>query len=172
MNNKEEDDLMTTTLESLDVLRNILKNARVAMLVTVSSDNRIVSRPMQLQDVEFDGDLWFLTRTDTDKYEEIKTNDNVNVVIAEKSYASISGKAEIVDDLEKKKEFWSKAYEVMFDLEYTDPRITLIKVHAETAEYWETGSTLKAAYNFMKKVVGQEEPVEPGKSTNETLNLE
>ena len=162
---------MTTNEETLEVLRGILKNAKVAMLVTISDDQRLVARPMQLQDVEYDGDLWFLTRTDTDKYEEIKTNDNVNVVIADKSYASLSGKAEIIDDVEKKKEFWSKAYELMFDLDYTDPRITLIKVHTETAEYWDTSSTIKSAYNFIKKVVGKEEPVKPGKSTNETLEL-
>jgi general stress protein 26 len=162
---------MTTNEETLEVLRGILKNAKVAMLVTISDDQRLVARPMQLQDVEYDGDLWFLTRTDTDKYEEIKTNDNVNVVIADKSYASLSGKAEIIDDVEKKKEFWNKAYELMFDLDYTDPRITLIKVHTETAEYWDTSSTIKSAYNFIKKVVGKEEPVKPGKSTNETLEL-
>ena len=162
---------MTNTPETLDALKSIIKSAKVAMLVTHSPENRLVARPMQLQEVEFDGDLWFLTRTDTDKYEEIKTNDDVNVIISEKSYASISGKAEIVDDLNKKKEFWNKAYEVMFDMDYTDPRLILIKIKAETAEYWETGSTIKSAYNFIKKVVGKEEPVEPGKSTNETLEL-
>lgn len=162
---------MTNTPETLDALKSIIKSAKVAMLVTHSPENRLVARPMQLQEVEFDGDLWFLTRTDTDKYEEIKTNDDVNVIISEKSYASISGKAEIVDDLNKKKEFWNKAYEVMFDMDYTDPRLILIKVKSETAEYWETGSMIKSAYNFMKKVVGKEEPVEPGKSTNETLKL-
>lgn len=162
---------MTNTPETLDALKSIIKSAKVAMLVTHSPENRLVARPMQLQEVEFDGDLWFLTRTDTDKYEEIKTNDDVNVIISEKSYASISGAAEIVDDLNKKKEFWNKAYEVMFDMDYTDPRLILIKVKSETAEYWETGSMIKSAYNFMKKVVGKEEPVEPGKSTNETLKL-
>lgn len=163
---------MTTTPETFQVLKNIIKSANVAMLVTVSSDNRIVARPMQLQETEYDGDLWFLTLKDTEKYEEIKNNDNVNVIIADKSYASISGTAEIVDDIEKKKEFWSKAYEVMFDLkDYTDPRVTLIKIKSETAEYWDTGSMIKSMYNFVKKVVGKEESVEPGKSTNETLEL-
>ncbi len=162
---------MTTTPETLEVLKKIIKKAKVAMLVTISADNRIVARPMQLQDEEFDGDLWFLTKSDTEKYDEIKTNDNVNVVIADKSYASISGTAEIVDDLEKKKQFWSKAYDVMFDLEYTDPRIILIKVKAETAEYWDTGSIMKTVYNFAKKIVGKDNSEEPGKSTNETLEL-
>lgn len=162
---------MTTTPETLEVLKKIVEDAKVAMLVTISSDNRLVARPMQLQEVEFDGNVWFLTRKDTDKYEEIKNNDEVNVVIADKAYASISGKAEIVDDIDKKKEVWSKAYEMMFDLEdYTDPNLTLIKIHAETAEYWDTSSTVKSIYNFVKKVVSNDD-VKPGKSTNETLDL-
>ena len=80
---------MTTTPETLEVLKNIIRKADVAMLVTINSDNRIVARPMQIQDEEFDGNIWFITRSDTEKYEEIKSNDHVNVVIAEKSYASI-----------------------------------------------------------------------------------
>lgn len=64
---------MATTPETLQVLKGIIKDAKVAMLVTRSKDNRLVARPMQLQEVEYDGDLWFLTRTDKDKYEEIKT---------------------------------------------------------------------------------------------------
>ena len=162
---------MTTTPETLNVLRDILKKADVAMLVTISEDHHIVSRPMKLQDVEFDGDLWFLTRSDTDKYDEIKSNDNVNVVIADKSYASISGKAEIVDDINKKKEFWNKAYETIFKIDYSDPRLVLIKVTAETAEYWETGSMLKTAYNFAQKIIGKDDENEGGKSTNQTLEL-
>ena len=162
---------MTTTPETLNVLKNIIKKADVAMLVTISTDNHIVSRPMKLQEVEFDGDLWFLTRSDTEKYEEIKTNDNVNVVIADKSYASISGTAEIIDDITKKKEFWNKAYEAIFKVDYDDPRLVLIKVNAETAEYWETGSMLKTAYNFAKKISGNNDSDNPATSTNETLEL-
>lgn len=162
---------MTTTPETLKVLKDIIKKADVAMLVTISTDNQIVSRPMKLQEVEFDGDLWFLTRSDTEKYEEIKTNDHVNVVIANKSYASISGKAEIVTDINKKKEFWNKAYETIFKIDYSDPRLVLIKVKAETAEYWETGSMLKTAYNFVNKIMGNDEANKPENSTNETLEL-
>jgi len=154
-----------------EVLKGIIESADVAMLVTTNLEGHIVSRPMQLQKVEFDGDIWFLTRKDTDKYDEIKHNEIVNVIIAEKSYASITGHAEIVDDLELKKKFWNDAYKMMFDLDYTDPRVTLLKIHAESAEYWDTGSTIKNIYNFVKKVVGKEEPVEPSKSTNESIEL-
>lgn len=160
-----------TNPEAFETLKRIIKDAKIAMLVTYSQDKRIVARPMQLQEVEFDGDVWFLTRTDTDKYDEIKQNDNVNVIIADKSYASISGTAEIINDEARKKEYWTKAYQMLFDLDYTDPRITLIRVRTETAEYWDTGATVKSVVNFMKKVIGNEDKVETGKNTNETLDL-
>lgn len=154
-----------------DNLTSIIEDASVAMLVTQQEDGKLVSRPMQLQKVEFDGDIWLLTRTDTDKYDEINVNNRVNVAIASKSYASISGTAEFVDDEARKKEFWSPIYEKMFDVAYDDPQLVLIKVHAESAEYWETGSTVKSVYNFVKKVVGKEEPVKPSKDTNQSLDL-
>ncbi|MET0958817.1 MAG: pyridoxamine 5'-phosphate oxidase family protein, partial [Psychrobacillus psychrotolerans] len=52
---------MTNTPETLDALKSIIKSAKVAMFVTHSRENRLVARPMQLQEVEFDGVLWFLT---------------------------------------------------------------------------------------------------------------
>lgn len=157
--------------EALNTLKKIIEAADVAMLSTIGEENKIVSRPMKLQEVEYDGDIWFLTTTETDAYVDVQRNNKVNVVIADKSYASISGTAEIVQDSVKIKEFWSKAYEMMFDLQQDDPKLVLIKVSSDTAEYWATGSLAKSAYNFMKKVVGKEEPVPPGKNTNETLEL-
>lgn len=157
--------------KALSVLKDILKDTDVIMLTTVSQDGNIVSRPMQTQEIEFDGDLWFITRKDTTKYTEIKTNPNVNVTVVGDSYASISGKASFVDDIERKKEFWNKIYEKMFDVSYDDPNLVLIKVEAKHAEYWETGNMTKSVTNFFKKVVGNEDSVEAGKNTNETLDL-
>lgn len=152
------------------VLVDILKEAKVMMLSTISHEGNIVTRPMQAQEIEFDGDLWFITIKDTAKYDEIKANPKVNVAVAGDSYASINGKAVFIDDKERKKEFWNKAYEKMFDISYDDPILVLIKVEADTAEYWETGNRTKSIANFFKKVVGNSS-VEPGENTNETVDL-
>lgn len=58
----------------------------------------------------------------------------------------------------------------MFDLSYDDPLLVLIKVEADTAEYWETGNTTKSIANFFKKVVGNDS-VKSGENTNETVDL-
>ncbi|SLK33829.1 Uncharacterized stress protein (general stress protein 26) [Mycobacteroides abscessus subsp. abscessus] len=152
--------------EELETLRDLIKDVDTAMLTTISEEG-LVSRPMKTQEVEFDGDLWFLTKKDTEKYEEILHENEVNVAYAGKSYVSIRGRAELVDDLAKKKELWSKAYEKILQTSYDDPNIVLIKVKAESAEYWDTSFTKNIVF-FYKRMTGQE--VE-NTDMNKTLDL-
>ena len=161
----------TQSEKALSVLKNILKDTDIIMLTTVSEDGNIVSRPMQTQELEFDGNLWFITRRDTTKYQEILANPNVNVTVVGDSYASISGTASFIDDIDRKKEFWNKIYEKMFGVSYDDPILVLIKVESHKAEYWDTGNTTKSVANFFKKVVGNKDSVKPGEDSNETLDL-
>lgn len=161
----------TQNEKAMSVLIDILKDTDVVMMTTISLNGNLLSRPMQTQELEYDGDLWFITRTDTEKYEELKSIPKVNIAVAGKSYASISGKATFVNDLERKKAFWNKAYEKMFDVAYDDPILVLIKIETETAEYWETGNFTKSVANFVKQVVGDKDNVKPGEGTNETIIL-
>ncbi|MNW01659.1 hypothetical protein D3C71_1973260 [compost metagenome] len=57
---------------------------------------------------------------------------------------------------EKVKEFWNAMYEKMLETTWEDPNIVLIKVKAETAEYWESGSLLKQAKFLFEKLTGKE----------------
>jgi general stress protein 26 len=153
--------------EEMETLRELIKDVDTAMLTTVTEEG-LVSRPMKTQEVEFDGDLWFFTKKETDKYKEILHDQDVNVAYAGKSYVSVRGKAEIVEDLTKKKELWSKAYEKIMQSSYDNPNVILIKVKAEAAEYWETGNLTKKIAFFYKRMTGQS-----AKSTdvNETVDL-
>ncbi|PAE24867.1 pyridoxamine 5'-phosphate oxidase family protein [Bacillus sp. 7894-2] len=153
--------------EEIETLRELIKDIDTAMLTTVTEEG-LVSRPMKTQEVEFDGDLWFFTKKETAKYEEILHDQDVNVAYAGKSYVSVRGKAEIVEDLEKKKELWSKAYEEIMQTSYDDSNVVLIKVKTEAAEYWETGNFTKKAAFLFKRMTGQN-----SKSTdiNETVDM-
>ncbi|KXH86939.1 pyridoxamine 5'-phosphate oxidase family protein [Sporosarcina sp. HYO08] len=153
--------------EEMETLRELIKDVDTAMLTTVTEEG-LVSRPMKTQEVEFDGDLWFFTKKETNKYEEISHDQAVNVAYAGKSYVSVRGRAEIVNDVEKKKELWSKMYEKIMQTSYDDPNVVLIKVKAEAAEYWETGNFTKKIAYFYKRMTGQS-----AQSTdiNETIQL-
>ncbi|RKD24713.1 general stress protein [Ammoniphilus oxalaticus] len=140
--------------KELETFRELIKDVDTAMLTTVTEEG-LVSRPMKTQEVEFDGDLWFFTKKDTNKYEEILHDQDVNVAYAGKSYVSVRGKAEIIEDLSKKKELWSDTYESIMQTSYDDPDVVLIKVKTEAAEYWETDDFTKQIAFFYKRMTGQ-----------------
>jgi len=142
--------------EEIEKLCDLIKDIDTAMLTT-STPEGLISRPMMTQEVEFDGDLWFFTMKDTDKYREILHDSEVNVSYAGKSYVSVSGKVEVVEDINKKSEYWNKAYEKMLDTTVDDPNLVLLKVNVRSAEYWETGSMTKNAVNLFKKMTGSDE---------------
>ncbi|SDQ92697.1 pyridoxamine 5'-phosphate oxidase family protein [Virgibacillus salinus] len=158
-NNWKQDDIET--------FREIIKDVDTAMLTTATEEG-LVSRPMRTQEVEFDGDLWFFTKKETNKYDEILHNQDVNVAYVGKSYVSVRGRAEIVEDLGKKKELWSKIYEKIMKTSYDDPNVILIRVNVEAAEYWEGGNYIKKIAFYYKRMTKQS-----SKSTdiNETLEF-
>ncbi|MBN6205863.1 pyridoxamine 5'-phosphate oxidase family protein [Ralstonia pickettii] len=154
--------------EEIETLRELIKGVDTAMLTTLTEEG-LISRPMKTQEVEFDGDLWFFTKKETKKYKEILHDQDVNVAYAGKSYVSVRGKAEIVEDLEKKKELWSKAYEKFLQTSYDDPNLILIKVKAEAAEYWETGNFTKKIAFLYNRMTGKSSE---SANVNETIELD
>ncbi|HAZ38760.1 MULTISPECIES: pyridoxamine 5'-phosphate oxidase family protein [Exiguobacterium] len=155
----------TTNQEAVETIKKLIDKIETAMLTTIAAEG-LVSRPMQTQDIEFDGDLWFLTSKETDKYQELLKNPSVNVAYVDKSYVSIRGTAELVEDIERKKELWSPRYEAYLGTTYEDPKVVLIKVNTEAAEYWETGNTTKSVKQVLKKVVGKDDENEINKTVD------
>ena len=80
----------------------LIKDARIAMLTTVSADGSLVSRPMGVQDVDFDGDLWFFAEEGSHKVHEVEGGSPANAAFADSTaWVSVSGRAEVVRDRAK-----------------------------------------------------------------------
>lgn len=142
--------------ETLEKLKSIIKDVEIAMLTT--NDGGVLrSRPMQTQEVAFDGDLWFFTSSKTHKAEEIEKDNRVNVSYAapaDNSYVSVSGTAEIVTNKAKMQELWNPVLKAWFPEGLEDPNIILLKVSVKQAEYWDTtSSTLVQAFGLLKSLV-------------------
>lgn len=158
-----------TNEEPVAKVAELLKEFKICMLTTVDGDGHLVSRPMAVQEVEFDGDLWFFTDEKSHKVEETSEDSRVNVSFSSRdSWVSVSGKIETVRDEGKTKELWSKSLEAWFPDGPETLGILLLKVEAHTAEYWDSpGSTVTTALSFVKaKVTG-----ERLESENETVKL-
>lgn len=123
--------------EGVDRVVKILEHAKIGNLTTMDLQGSLVSRPLELQETDSDGNLWFFTQDPSPKADEIRANPNVNVSVADKEgYLSISGRAEISRDQEKIQELWSASASAWFEEGREDPSIALIKVNSDTAEYW------------------------------------
>ena len=163
---------MSDRNDNIRHLANLIKDVEIAMLTTTQADGRLVSRPLGTQQVEFDGDLWFATGADSEKVAEIKANPQVNVAYASSgrnTYVSVSGKASIVADKAKIAELWSPAMNIFFPGGKDDPNLRLIRVRAESAEYWDGPGTVigKALYLLVAAVSD-----DPGAmADNETLQI-
>lgn len=116
----------------------MIKGIDFAMLVTQNEDGHFHARPMSTQDVEFDGDLWFFTETNSPKVDDIRRNPHVNASYTrDQDFISISGTASIVTDVETKKKFWNEELRVWFQNGPEDPNVALIHVESHSAQYWD-----------------------------------
>ncbi len=138
-------------------LAELMKGFRFAMLTTVEEDGSLHSRPMAMQEVEFDGELWFFTKAHAPKVEEADQHRQVNVSFAdpEKSkFVSASGTAFLVRDRAKMEELWKAPYKLFFPQGLEDPEIALLKVSVEKAEYWDSAPTaVGRAFHFAKALL-------------------
>ncbi|MEJ7698357.1 MAG: pyridoxamine 5'-phosphate oxidase family protein [Pyrinomonadaceae bacterium] len=142
--------------EAIEKLRSLIKNINTAMLTTIDG-GVLRSRPMQTQETETGGDLWFFTSSETHKAEEIEKDNRVNLAYAspnDNSYVSVSGRAELVKDRAKMEELWNPILKAWFPKGLDDPNITLLKVSVEAAEYWDSASsTIVQVAGFIKALV-------------------
>ena len=139
--------------ESIKKLNDLIEEIDFAMLTTIDG-GVLRSRPMQTQDFEFNGDLWFFTSSKTHKTEEIESDNRVNVAYASpatNTYVSVSGTAEIVKDKAKIDEYWNDILKAWFPEGKDSPDLVLLKVSVELAEYWDApSSTIVQIAGFVK----------------------
>jgi len=149
-----------THTHQIEQLAELIRDVDIAMFTTTGVDGRLYSRPLGTQEVAFDGDLWFATSADSPKVAEISLNPQVNVAYASPSkntYVSVAGTARIIDDRAKVEELWSPAMKLFFPGGKDDPKLRLIHVHAESAEYWDgPGTLLGKALSFVLSAVSDE----------------
>jgi general stress protein 26 len=136
----------------------LLKGERFGFLTTITRDGRLTSRPMTLQEVEFDGDLWFFAERGSTPVEHIAASPEVNVGVGSGgSWVSLTGDAVVVEDVAKKRELWNSAVDAWFPQGPDDDSVVLIKVQADSAEYWDSpGGRLATLFSFVKaKATGE-----------------
>jgi len=161
--------MTSTHSEAHKKIGELIKDIRMAMMTTVGTDGALHSRPMATQEKEFDGVLWFMTRQDSGKVNEIRHDAQVNLTYADgkETFVSISGHAAVSRDRKKIDDLWNPLYKAWFPGGKDDPEITVLRVDVEEAEYWDAPANavvrnvkmLTAALTGGKNNVGEHEKV-------------
>lgn len=128
----------------------LLDSFQTAMLVTQSGDGQLRSRPMALAHRSDDSSaLFFATKADSEKVDEILEHPGVNVSMQKSStFLTVSGKAEVLNDQDRIEELWEPSWKLWFEEGKEDPSIVLIKVDATRGEYWNFDTADKLDFLF------------------------
>jgi general stress protein 26 len=117
------------------------------MLTTVNKRSGLHSRPMAVAQLNHDGAVYFLTDADSAKVDEIETDATVTVTFQSGSqFAAISGKAEVIDNRNLIGRMWKDTYKTWFPGGKDDPKLRLIRVEPDAAEYWDNAGTQGIKY--------------------------
>ena len=126
------------TTEEMGKLDELINSFETAMLVTQSLHGDLRARPMAIAEYGGTGTLYFVTRAEDEKLEEILQSPEVAVTMQRDGcHLSISGTARILVDKALVEELWSSSMRLWFPKGVNDPEMTVIMVDPDWAEYWD-----------------------------------
>ena len=159
--------------DQLKDLREKIKDVKFGMFTTLNPEGKVTSRPMTSQQLDDAGNVWFFTSDESDFVRHLSTHPQVNVSFADPEdslYVSIAGHAELTRDRAKIDELWSPLVSAWFDGGKEDPHLALVKVHVDTAEYWDTHSSkMTQLYALAKSALTGKAPRDLGEHKKITL---
>lgn len=127
-----------TEEEGLDKIWRMADDISICMMISRDGD-RMRSRPMRALPRRDKGALHFFIDVRNHADDEFRADPQVCLTFAEPKdhdYASISGRAEVVDDRALAKEMWTKETEAWFPDGPDSPNLRMIRVWPEFGEVW------------------------------------
>lgn len=127
--------------EAIAKLKELVEKIKTCMFCTNLSVTPFSARPMGVSEVDADGKIWFLSATGSNKNQEIKQDEKVQLIFADPSNAqflSIFGEADIFDDEKSIEKTWTPLAKAWFPEGKDDVSLTVIRVHPVDAYYWDT----------------------------------
>jgi general stress protein 26 len=124
---------------AISKMKELAKEITTCMFGTYEN-SKFFTRPMSTQQVDDEGNLWFLSDRDSEKNNQIEYDDRVELIYSQgnEKFLSIHGTASISYDKEKIKELWQPLAKIWFTEGVDDPRISVIKVSFSDGYYWNT----------------------------------
>jgi len=124
------------------IIKKCEKMIKRCFLMTLTTiDDKGVPNTREMLKAGLDGmdKIWFTTNTSSRKVGEISKNENACVYIFSRipfQGITIQGRIKIIDDMEKKKKIWKKAYYEYYKKGVEDPDYTVLLFEIDNIVYY------------------------------------
>lgn len=129
--------------DQIQAIASRIKGIPFGMFTTIDDASVLSSRPLTTQELDKEGNLWFFTTDDAQFVHEMERHPTVNVSYSDTGhdlYVSITGEAHLVKDRDRARVLWKPAFRAWFPRGLDDPHLALIRLHIQTAEYWDANT--------------------------------
>lgn len=141
------------THEQCKELWSHIEEVKTGMVVS-HDDTDLRARPMGLVQDSFDGTLFFFTKRDSHKTDEIERDHEVCVAFGcpeKQTYVSCSGTARVMRDQALIDRFWNPFIAAWFPEGKDDENVALLEIHVHKAELWDADeSKMKQLFEIAK----------------------
>jgi general stress protein 26 len=127
--------------EAIAKMKELIEGERTCLFVTRPDQLPLSTRPMGTGEVDEQGAIWFMSRNDTEKIEDLRADKRVQLFYSNKGsseFLSIYGEASLSTDRNKIEKLWNPIVKAWFKEGKKDPAIILIRVKPLDAYYWDT----------------------------------
>lgn len=153
-------------------LKELVDDVRICMLATKNHKGLIASRPMTTISVEENGTIWFFTNEHSGKVDDQQEDNTVYLMYSDsdkQKYIHIRGASELILDRQKIKQYWNPILKAWFPEGLDDPKLCLLKIDVEEAQYWDSSSSKMIVFFEMVKSIVTRKPFSEGETG--TLNI-
>lgn len=130
---------------AVEKLKSLVDKIDIGMMCTNTSQvDKLHAVPMSRQEVDDEGNLWFLFSSESETFDNLEKSKSISVLysdITNYSFLSINGNAEVSTDKDRIDKYWNKMVEGWFEKGKDDPRIRVLKVTPSEAHYWDNKSS-------------------------------
>lgn len=130
--------------EAIEKLKEMADRIDIGILCSFISGNGYPHAvPMSRQEVDGEGNIWFLFSSASETHQNILNDSKVSLFYSDVSnyhFLSINGVAEISQDQARIDKYWNKMVEAWFEKGREDVHIRVLKVTPGEAHYWDNKS--------------------------------
>ncbi|WP_262250347.1 pyridoxamine 5'-phosphate oxidase family protein [Parapedobacter soli] len=130
--------------EAIGKLKDMVNTIDIGILCSfTASGDYPHAVPMSRQEVDDEGNIWYLFSSESETYANLKKNNKASVLfshVGDYNFLNVNGVAEITNDKQRIEKYWNRMMEGWFEKGKDDARIRVLKIAPVEAHYWDNKS--------------------------------